>query len=74
MGISFGINRVKLALLQILEDRYRLGATIIAAQLPVEKWYDYFNDHTIADAILDRLTADCSKILLKGKSLRTQSI
>lgn len=72
---DFGLQpisqQVKLALLQILEDRYASASTVIAAQLPLDKWYDYFNDPTIADAILDRLSADCSKILLKGKSLRT---
>jgi len=29
---------LKLAILQILEDRYQNGATIIASQLPINKW------------------------------------
>lgn len=61
---------VKLAILQILEDRYGKGSTIISSQLPVNKWYDYLDQPTIADAIMDRLTAKSSKIELKGKSLR----
>jgi len=61
---------VKLAILQILEDRYGKGSTIIASQLPVNKWYDYIDQQTLADAIMDRLTAKSSKIELKGKSLR----
>lgn len=64
---------IKLAMLQILEDRYQIGSTIIASQLPVKTWYEYINEPTVADAILDRLTAKCSKIELKGKSLRKRS-
>jgi DNA replication protein DnaC len=60
----------RLTLLQIMEDRYRTGATIITSQLPVNKWYDYINEPTLADAILDRLTAHAHRIDLKGESLR----
>lgn len=60
----------RLALLQILEDRYRKKATIIASQLPVAKWHEYLGDPTLADAILDRLTAHAHRLDLKGKSLR----
>ncbi len=59
-------HKVKLALLQILEDRYRNAATMIASQILHTKWHEYFDDPTIADAILDRITADCTKIILKG--------
>lgn len=65
---------IRLTLLQILEDRYRKGATIITSQLPVSKWYEYINEPTLADAILDRLTAHAHKIDLKGKSLRKGKI
>lgn len=71
---DFGIKELshdaRLALLDILEDRYATGSTIITSQLPVDKWYDYINEPTIADAILDRLTASAHKIELTGKSLR----
>jgi DNA replication protein DnaC len=71
---DFGLKTLdvdsRLTLLQIMEDRYRKGATIITSQLPVNKWYDYINEPTLADAILDRLTAHAHKIDLKGKSLR----
>jgi len=74
---DFGLQNlshdVKLAILQILEDRYRISSTIIASQLPLNKWHTYLNEPTIADAIMDRLTAKCSKIELKGKSLRKRS-
>jgi DNA replication protein DnaC len=71
---DFGLQQmdltVKLALLQILEDRYAKKSVIIAAQLPIPKWYDYINEPTIADAILDRLTAKAHRIELKGESMR----
>jgi DNA replication protein DnaC len=60
----------RLDLLDIIEDRHRRGATVIASQLPVSSWYDIIGDSTIADAILDRLTASSNRIELKGKSLR----
>jgi DNA replication protein DnaC len=61
---------MRLTLLQILEDRFAKGATIVTSQLPVNKWYEYINKPTIADAICDRLTANAHKIELKGESLR----
>jgi DNA replication protein DnaC len=72
-GLQPLTQQVKLALLQILEDRYARAATIIASQLPVSTWYEYIDDATIADAIMDRLTAKASRIELKGKSLRKRS-
>lgn len=66
-------NEIRLALLQILEDRYEKASTIIASQLPAKAWYEYIGDPTLADAIMDRLIAKCSKIELQGKSLRRSS-
>lgn len=71
---DFGLQNlgqdVRLTLLQLLEDRYEKRSIIITSQLPVAKWYDYINDPTLADAILDRLTANAHRIELKGESLR----
>lgn len=64
---------IKLLLLQILEDRYANASTLICSQLPAAKWYDYINDPTLADAIMDRLVAKVTKIELHGKSLRKRS-
>jgi DNA replication protein DnaC len=60
----------KLALLQILEDRYGQKATIVASQLPVNKWHEYINQPSLADAICDRMSAKAIRIDLKGESLR----
>ena len=57
-------------LLEIMEDRYDRQSTIIASQIPVEKWFDMFDDNTVADAILDRLIHRAHRIVLKGESMR----
>ncbi len=64
----------KIALLQILEDRYQLRSTIIASQLPVNLWFDYLNEPTLADAIMDRLTENAHRFELKGDSLRKKKL
>lgn len=71
---DFGLQpmdqNVKLALLQILEDRYAKKSIIVTSQLPVSKWHEYINEPTLADAILDRMTAKAHRIELKGESMR----
>jgi DNA replication protein DnaC len=75
---DFGLQNlgqdVRLTLLQLLEDRYGKKSIIITSQLPVAKWYEYINDPTLADAIMDRLTANANRIELKGESLRRKKI
>ena len=56
--------------MQILEDRYKRKSTIIASQLPIDKWFEYIGDPTIADAIMDRLIYNAHNIELKGPSMR----
>lgn len=71
---DFGLQNltqdIRLTLLQLLEDRYAKRSVIVTSQLPVSKWYEYINDPTIADAIMDRMTANALKIELKGESMR----
>ena len=40
---------------------------------PVSKWYDYINEPTLADAIMDRLTANAVRVELKGDSMRRKN-
>ncbi len=63
----------RLALLQVLEDRYAKRSTIITSQLPVAAWYEYINEPTLADAIMDRLSGNALRIELKGESLRKKN-
>jgi len=48
-------------------------ATLITSQLPVEHWYAYLNDPTLADAILDRIVHGSHRLVLKGESLRKKT-
>ena len=71
---DFGLHpmdgQTRLALLQILEDRYGKKSVIITSQLPINKWHEYIGESTIADAIMDRLAVNAHRIDLKGESLR----
>ena len=69
-GLQPITHQIKLILLQILEDRYEESSTIICSQLPMAKWYEYFDEPTLADAILDRIVPRAHRIELKGKSRR----
>ena len=57
-------------LLEIVEDRYGRGATLITSQIPVDRWHDVIGDPTLADAILDRIVHNAHRIQLKGDCLR----
>jgi len=74
---DFGLHpldtTLRLALLQILEDGYGKKSIIITSQLPVNKWYEYIEEPTLADAIMDRLAVNATKINLKGESLRKKN-
>ena len=57
-------------LMEIVEDRYGAGSTLITSQLPVDTWHDVIGEPTFADAILDRLVHNAYRIELDGQSLR----
>ena len=41
-------------LLEIVEERYGRGSTMITSQLPIKTWHDAIGEPTFADAIPDR--------------------
>jgi len=41
-------------LMEVIDDRHDRGSTIIATQIPVDRWHTQIGDPTYADAILDR--------------------
>jgi DNA replication protein DnaC len=57
-------------MLEVVEDRYQAGATIITSQCPTSDWHPNIGDPTLADAICDRLLHNAYKIELKGESMR----
>lgn len=56
--------------LEIVEDRYRAGCTVVTSQCPVKEWHGAIGDPTLADAILDRLVHNAYKFTLRGPSIR----
>jgi DNA replication protein DnaC len=69
-GLQPLTQEIRLTLLQLLEDRYGKKSIVVTSQLPVAKWYEYINDPTLADAIMDRMTANAVRLELKGESMR----
>jgi len=69
-GVSPMVEDDATNLFEIIEDRTNINSTIITSQLPVSKWYNYLNNNTIADAILDRVVYSSHRIELEGDSMR----
>jgi len=57
-------------LLEVIEERTGTGSHIFTSQLPVKEWYSYFNNPTLADAIMDRVIHNAHRLDLKGESMR----
>lgn len=57
-------------LLEVVEDRYKLGSTIVTSQLDTDNWHAVIGDATVADSICDRLVHNAHKVKLGGESLR----
>ncbi|WP_241597002.1 IS21-like element helper ATPase IstB [Rosenbergiella epipactidis] len=75
---DFGIGGIDIQLgpilLDIIDQHALQGSLIITSQFPTEKWYDLFNDPTIADAILDRVVHRAHFLKLKGESQRKRKV
>ena len=56
--------------MEVIEERYMTGSTIIAGQLPLKDWHEFIGEPAMADAILDRLFHVAYKFELKGGSMR----
>ena len=61
-------------LMEIVEDRYEVGSTLITSQLPIDTWHDVIGEPTFADAILDRLVHNAYRADLDGQSMRKTKI
>ncbi len=57
-------------LMEVIDDRHQRASTILATQIPVERWHDAIGDPTYADAILDRLIHNAYRIELRGELMR----
>jgi DNA replication protein DnaC len=55
----------------LIERRTGVGSTIFCSQIPPAKWHDQIEEKVVADAIVDRITANAHKMTLTCKdSLR----
>ena len=61
-------------LMEIVEDRYDAGSTLITSQLPIDAWHDVIGEPAFADAILDRLVHNAYRIELDGQSMRKTNL
>ena len=70
---DFGISPMSVDdtvnLLEIIEAKADINSIIITSQLPVSQWYEYLNNKTAADAMLDRVVHS-HRIELEGESMR----
>lgn len=57
-------------MLEVLDDRHGIRATIMTSQVPPGKWNDLAGDPTTADAIWDRLLHGAHRLQIKGPSRR----
>lgn len=73
---DFGLTPIdgysRIALMDIMEDRYEKSSTIITSQIPVSKWHEAIEDPTVADAFMDRLVYSSHRIELQGESMRSK--
>ena len=53
-------------LMEIVEDRYGRGSTLITSQLPIDAWHEVIGEPTFADAILDRIVHNAYRLDLDG--------
>ena len=60
-------------LVEVIEERIGFGSIIITSQLPIDHWYEYLNNGTIADAVLDRLVHNAHRLNLQGESMRKKN-
>jgi DNA replication protein DnaC len=57
-------------LMDVIDDRHQRASTILATQIPIERWHEMIGDPTYADAILDRLVHNAHRIEMSGESMR----
>ena len=72
-GVSPMIEDDATNLFEIIEARTSISSTIITSQLPVSEWYNYLNNNTVADAILDRIVHSSHRVIIEGQSMRKRN-
>jgi DNA replication protein DnaC len=71
LGLAPMSEQERQDLMEIIEDRHKIGSTIITSQLPVNAWHAYLGGSLIAEGILDRILHQVHRVELSTKdSLR----
>ncbi len=66
-GLSPLSETEKQDLLELAEDRYGTGSTVVTSQLPVKAWHEYLGGGRIADAFLERIVHNAHRINLNAQ-------
>jgi DNA replication protein DnaC len=69
-GLSPLTDIEKQDLVEVAEDRYGVGSTIVTSQLPVNTWHEYLGAGRIADALLERWIHNAHRFDLKSRDSR----
>jgi DNA replication protein DnaC len=69
-GMQMMTADIRSILLTLVVDRYEKKSLIVTSQLPVNSWYEYIAENSVADAMLDRLFNGSHHIDLTGPSMR----
>ena len=67
LGLGSMSEQQKEDLLEAIEERYGVGATIVTSQLAVAEWHEYLGGGRIADAIMDRIIHRAHRIEVASK-------
>jgi len=57
-------------LMEVIDDRHQRASTILATQIPIERWHDTISDQAMTVAVVDRLVHNAYRIELRGDSMR----
>lgn len=57
-------------LLELIDNRLGTRSTLFTSQMPMNVWYDLFENKTIADAVMDRVIHNSHHMQFAGESLR----
>ena len=76
---DFGLAQLseteKQDLVEVAEDRYNVGSTILTSQLSVSAWHEYLGGGRLADALLDRWIHNAHRFELKSpESMRKDEV
>jgi len=57
-------------MLELIDGRLNNRSTLITSQMPINLWYDTFENKAVADALMDRIINSSYHIQLTGDTLR----